>query len=124
MDKNLLLCHSEMRLLGLLLDEGLTWWPLVTDLIRRCNARVWALVRLRENGATVPQLVESYKMRIRTVLEYCCPVWHALLNGRQVHELELVQKRCLSIILGAGASSHAKNLLKLNLTSLKARIDS
>ena len=119
--QNSLLCVAEMRLLGVLLDQGLTWWPLVTDLTRRSNSRVWALLRLRENGASKSQLVETYKVRIRTVLEYCCPVWGALINGRQSQELELIQRRCASIILGTEAQSHSRNLEKLGLETLEDR---
>ena len=47
---------SKMRMLGLILDSGLTWWPLVEDLIRRCSAKIWSLVKLREVGAHRDQL--------------------------------------------------------------------
>ena len=60
-------------------------------------------------------------MHVRLVLEYCCPIWGSLINGRQKQELELIQKRCVSIILGASASSHAKNLAKLELCTLEER---
>ena len=33
---------SEFRLLGLVIDDRLTWWPLVHDIIRRSRAKVWS----------------------------------------------------------------------------------
>ena len=48
-----LLCVGQMRLLGLVLDETLSWWPLVTDICSRAKNKTWALVRLREAGASV-----------------------------------------------------------------------
>ena len=31
---------SELRLLGMVFDEELSWWPLTNDLVRRCNAKI------------------------------------------------------------------------------------
>ena len=47
---------SEARLLGLIMDDRLTWWPLVRDIVRRSRAKVWSLVKLRDAGATKEQL--------------------------------------------------------------------
>ena len=66
----------EMRLLGLLLDFDLTWWPLVSDIVRKCRAKVWSLVKLRDAGAAVDQLVTLYTARVvRSTLEYGCQVY-------------------------------------------------
>ena len=104
-DLNPLLCVKEMCLLGAVLDEGLTWWPLVRDLAARCRGRIWALVRIRERGASRDQMVATYLMRIRSVLEYAAPVWGALITGVQSQVLEDMQRQALSIILGREAQS-------------------
>ena len=31
---------DEMRLLGMLLDEKMSWWPMTLDIARRCNAKI------------------------------------------------------------------------------------
>ena len=63
-------CVEEMRMLGLVFDEKLTWWPFVADVKKRNNAEIWSLVKLREAGASPKQLVEVYIARVRGVVEY------------------------------------------------------
>ena len=51
---------SEMRLLGLILDDHLTWWPLVNDVVKRSRAKIWSVLKLREAGASEEQLLSLY----------------------------------------------------------------
>ena len=110
-----------MRLLGLVLDQGLTFWPLVLDLVARAKKKVWALIRLRDKGATMEQLSVTYQVRVRNILEYACPVWTGLINGLQIKKLEDVQRLALSIILGREAKSYSTNLTTLDLPTLEDR---
>ena len=93
-DGSPLLCTSTMRLLGLLIDQDLTWWAMVNDLVARASARIWTLVKLREFGATREQLVQNYTLKIRSVLEYCAPVIHCVISDAQSKCLENTQVRC------------------------------
>ena len=103
------------------MDQTRTWWPLVNNIVSRTRSRIWALVRLRDNGATIPQLVTTYQLRIRTLLEYACPVWLGMLNGLQKRNLEAVQRQALVIILGKESQSYEKNLIRLGLVTLEER---
>ena len=86
-----LLCVGKMRLLGLVPDEKLTWWPMVSDLTKPSRSKLWALVRLREAGAGHEVLFFNYLSRIRSVLEYRAQVWGGIINGVQAKCLEDVQ---------------------------------
>ena len=112
---------EEVRLLGLLLDSNLTWWPLVTDIYKRCSKKLWCLVRLRDAGATPEQLITMYKLRIRSILDYCAPAYHPLLNGLQSDHLEKIQRRALQIIRGREAKSYRLNRLHFDLSLLSER---
>merc|ERR1712055_473671 len=74
---------ENIRLLGVLLDNKLSFWPLVDDLCSRAGRRMWGLLRLRDNGGTVMMLKTAYIMHIRSLLEYCACVWSSCLNGVQ-----------------------------------------
>ena len=50
-----LVCVS--RLLGLIIDDRLSWWPLVRDLVRRAKAKIWSLAKCRDLGADTSQLL-------------------------------------------------------------------
>ena len=92
---------SEMRLLGLVIDSDLSWWPLVRDIVSRSKAKVWSLVKLREAGASIDQLVTLYIARVRSTVEYGCQVYGTILNGAQDKMVEDIQKKCCQIILGS-----------------------
>ena len=94
-----------MRLLGLVIDQDFSWWPLVEDLVSRSMARVWTLLKLREFGATRAQLTCNYVLKIRSVLEYASPVVGCCLNAAQVKKLEDVQYKSCQIIMGEGSRS-------------------
>ena len=116
-----LMLVQELRLLGILFDHELTWWPMVRDICSRSRAKIWSLLRLREAGAELQILTASYCMRVRTILEYAVPVWGGLLNGQQALVLEEVQRLACLVMLGGQASSYAQNLSKLELPRLSTR---
>ena len=41
-----------MRLLGLIIDDRLLWWPLVHKLTKRDKAKIWIILKLREAGVS------------------------------------------------------------------------
>ena len=95
----------EMRLLGLIIDDRLSWWPLVRDVVQRCKGKIWSLVKLRDAGATTDQMVALYIARVRQTIEYGAQVYATLINGVQAEELESIQRKCLQIIRGASSES-------------------
>ena len=114
-------CVEELRLLGLVLDEQLTWWPFVADVKKRTNARIWSLVKLREAGASPKQLSDVYVARIRGVIEYGAQVYGCVLNKSQSQAIEAIQARCLQIVLGKQSRSYRANLALLDLPRLDDR---
>ena len=112
---------DQIRLLGVLLDSKMTFWPLVEDLCSRSGKRMWGLLRLRDNGGTVSMLKTAYIMHILSLLEYCACVWSSCLNGVQTLKLESIQRRCLQIVLGSKSGSYEENLTFLQLDRLQDR---
>ena len=102
-----------MRLLGLLFDSVLSWWPMVRDIVRRCRAKIWSLVKLRDVGAGTDQLLSLYIARVRATLESGAQVYGTLLNGEHAKELEAIQRQCLQIILGSTSQRYERNMVTL-----------
>ena len=121
-DGSPLLCVPEIRLLGLVFDERLTWWPLVSDLVRRTRSKIWALHRLREAGASVDILLVNYCTRIRSVLEYGCAVWGCMVSGIQAKTIEDVQRSAVQVVLGSEASGYEANLVRLELEEFAIKL--
>ena len=109
---------SELCLLGLIIDDRLSWWPLVRDLVKRAKAKVWSLAKYWEAGASREQLLSVYVARVRSTLEYGSQVFDCLLNESQAEELEAVQQMCLQIIMGSSSGSYGSNLSSLGLVTL------
>ena len=112
---------DQMRLLGLIIDDGLTWWPLVRDVIRRSQSKIWSLLKLREVGADRAQLICLYVARVRSTVEFGAQVYGPIVNAGQSEALEAIQRRCCQIILGPESLSYARNLLTLGLETLEMR---
>ena len=73
------------------MDQDLSWWPLVKDLVKRASVKLWSLVKLRDTGADVAQLVQVYIARVRSTVEYAAQVYDPLINSSQSDEIEHVQ---------------------------------
>ena len=74
---------------------------------------------LRRGGVEINDLITIYTSLIRSLLEYCCVVWHRALPSYLSQELEHIQKRALKIIVPA--LSYSEALQVLNLRTLDER---
>ena len=75
-------------------------------------------------GAKSETLVDTYQKQVRTILEYCVPVWHSRLTLSQSNQLERVQNVSMRVIMGQKytSSRDARNILNLK-TLYKRRVD-
>ena len=89
---------------------------------KRAYARIWIVKRLAELGASRETLVDTYTKQVRTLLEYCVPVWHSRLTMSQFNQIERVQNVCMKVILGQEykSANQSRKLLKLD-TLLRRR---
>ena len=76
------------------------------------SKRLHILRVLRRSGVEINDLITIYTALIRSLLEYCCVVWHHALPSYLSQELERIQKRALKIIVPA-LSSVLMKLFKL-----------
>lgn len=123
---NLILDNIEVKpgkivkLLGVTLDQHLTFGPHIKDIHSRCNGLLGVL------GRAVPYLpVEllrlAYMSTIRSILEYCNGLF---LSVAQCHlnKLDIIQKKASRIILRQPKDAHAEPLLEsLKIDSLTNR---
>ena len=67
----------------------------------KASKRLHILRVLKRSGVPPADLLKVYFALIRSVLEYCCPVWHNALPVKLSDSIERVQKRALRIIFPA-----------------------
>ena len=70
----------------------------VNQLIKKANKRMYFLVLLKRAKVPVLDSVNFYCTSIRSILEYCSPVFHFALPAYLNDDLERVHRRALSII--------------------------
>ena len=106
---------KETRLLGLIIDEDLSWQKNTEALIKKANARMSILHNLGSFDLPTDEMINIYVLYIRSVVEYSSVVWHSSLTQEDSNSLERVQKTALRIILKDNYVDyyHALNLVDL-----------
>ena len=72
----------------------------VESIEEQYKRRKWMLYHLMEAGIRGRQLYRLYCCYIRSLIEYCSPVYHALLNGGQEQQLERLQRHAVRVCFG------------------------
>ena len=111
----------ETKLLGVTITSNLSWASHVNEICSRASKKLWVLVRFKLLGGTTAQLLAVYITRIRSILEFACPVFHSGLTKDQSQQIELVQKKSLAVILGKGYQCYESALKQLQLERLDYR---
>ena len=115
---------GEAKLLGVIINNDLSWDSNTNSLVKRANTRMRILHKLVEFDVPVEDLVTIYVLYIRSILEQSCHVWHSSLTLEITTDLERVQKNSLKIILQQEYSTYEKALEHLNIDSLYNRRNS
>ena len=58
------------------------------------------ILKLKYVGTKIEDLLDIYRLYVRSILEYCAVVFHSGLTLEQSHQLESVQRVTLATILG------------------------
>ena len=112
---------SETKVLGVWLTENLSWSLNTTELCRKAYSRMSMLTKLKYAGVETEDLLDVYKLFIRSLIEYCSVVWHSRLTVSQTADLERVQKICLKVILSENYVSYEAALEMTGLEALDSR---
>ena len=109
----------SFKVLGVIISQDLTWKEHVLYIVSKACKRLFIIYQLIRSGISVADVIAIYCSLIRSVLEYCSPVWHCGLSSGQSTEIESVQKRVLKIIFPDLSYNNA--LLKSGLERLSIR---
>ena len=112
---------QSAKLLGVTIDNKLTWKEHVTQLIRSATYKLYLLRRLKSLGTPERELASVYTTFILPKLTYASPAWSSSLNLTQHRQLEQVQKRACKIILGPNYTNYDDALHSLSLITLQRK---
>ena len=112
---------TECRLLGLTFNNQLSWAKNSENIVKRANAKMIMLHKLYEFNVPVEEMINIYLLFIRSMLEYCCVVWHSSISEDDCSSIERVQKTALRIILKEDFLDYQSALNMTGLDTLKER---
>ena len=112
---------SDTKILGVWLSDDLSWYKNCKEICSKAYMRMSMLSKLKYVGLETEQLIDIYKMFIRSVTEYCSTAFHSSLTQSQTNKLEMIQKVSLKIILAENYVSYAAALEMTGLTTLSDR---
>jgi len=115
-------CQS-VKLLGIQLNNTLTWDDQVAKMTTKGSLRLRFLKNLRSFGLSQQELLLYYKSSVRSTIEYSSVVWGPGLTAEQVRDIETIQIRAFQIIYGKrlSTSSYKDILLETKTKSLEDR---
>ncbi|XP_045112270.1 uncharacterized protein LOC123505173 [Portunus trituberculatus] len=109
------------KLLGVTIDDQLTWKLHVGNLVKSATYKLHLLRRLKTLGIPAGELAGVYSCFILPKLTYASPAWSSSLTLTQRRQLETVQKRACRLILGSNYTSYQDALHALKLNTLQDR---
>ena len=112
---------SQKSLLGVVLNDKLTWDSNTDFIVRKAYKRMAILHNLFKFGLPVDELVQIYILYIRSLVENSAVVWHSSLKMAEIRAIERVQKVALKIILSENYQSYVHALRVTGLVSLHER---
>ena len=89
---------ENFKVLGIIVSSDLTWNAHVAYIVSKACRRLYIIYQLLRSGVSCSDIIAVYCSLIRSVLEYCCPVWHCGLTDSLTADIECVQKRVLRLI--------------------------
>ena len=112
---------NATKILGLWISEDLSWERNTTEICRKAYSRMSMLTKLKHAGVSTDDLLDVYKLFIRTITEYCAVSFHSSLTVSQATDIERIQKVCLKIILGCEYTTNSDALDMVGLDTLHDR---
>ena len=112
---------QECCLLGLTITNQLSWERNTENITKNANKRMVMLQKLYEFNVPIEELVHIYILFIRSLVEYCCAVWHSSLREEDSSSIERIQKIALRMILKENYSDYPSALYLTGLETLKLR---
>ena len=89
---------STVKLLGVTIREDFKWTDHIRSISVKAAKRLYLLRQLKRAGISIKDLNVFYCSVIRSVLEYCCQLFHRSLPSYLSDDLERIQRRAMRIV--------------------------
>ena len=111
----------QTKLLGYWLTVDMKPNKHVSYILKIVYGRLWAVSRLKSAGVSDQDILHFFNVKIRSVLEYCTPVYTSMLTEENISDIERVQKITLKVILNDRYTSYDDACKTLITSPLQSR---
>ena len=111
---------ENMRLVGFTFGTTPDAGAHVSAVERQYRAKKWLLYHLKEAGFKGKDLFRLYCCYVRSMIEYCSPVYHPLLNAGQSQTLERLHRHAVRVCFGYEVPVE-ETMQRENIETLEAR---
>ena len=118
-DEQVIKSSPDLKLLGVTLDDELSFSTHISDICKKASKRVGVLVRI-SNMIPREAKLQLYKSAILPNLTYCHIVWH-FCKASDARKLERVRERALRAVYNDRNATYEELLEKGRLSSLENR---
>ena len=107
------------KVLGVWLQPDGGWNKNTKEICKRAYSKLPMLTKLKYAGAKTEDLIQIYKLFIRSTAEYSCVVFHGNLGAKNTAAIEKTQSTCLKVIYPK--LSYSEALTKSGLETMARR---
>ena len=92
---------TTAKILGVIISNDLKWSSNTEHITSKAKQKLWTLRKLSKMGFDDNFIIDVYCKEVRSILEYCAPVWSGGLTMRDSNKIENIQKSFLKILIQA-----------------------
>ena len=112
---------KAIKLLGLWVTQDMSWQTNTQEACKKAYSRLALLTKLKYVGVGRTDLLDVYKLFIRSCLEYCSVVFHTMLTLEQSRMYENCQRVSLKVIMAGDYADYESALRSCSLDTLYKR---
>lgn len=111
---------SSDKVLGVQIDNNLSWGEHVSKVVRKMSTNIWLLSKIK-NYLSLNHRITYYRSYIQPHLDYANIVWGST-TKRNLMQIERLQKRACRIILDYNVSDVYQSLNDLKIMTISERV--
>ena len=114
-NSGILKTYTELKVLGVMIQDDLKWDAQVNQMARRASAKIWLLRRMKQIGVDEPTIASYWRSEGLVHLEYSAPLWSGGLTLGQERQLQTVARRAVAAITGPTREEYTTSCQRLGL---------
>ena len=111
---------SKDKVLGIVIDNNLTWKNHIEHICRKISSNIWLLSRIKQY-LSLEHRIQFYKAYIQPHIDYCNVIWGGTCQSN-LNRLFRLQKRTVKIILDYNVDNSFESMQDLKIFTIFDRI--